>query len=63
MNELMPRVQHEGAGPFSKGNNPCGAMCISRKALFARTSLQCSKDGKRTRIEREYKENLGSHFI
>lgn len=25
MNELMPRAQHKGAGPFSKGNNPCGA--------------------------------------
>lgn len=21
----MPRAQHKGAGPFSKGNNPCGA--------------------------------------
>lgn len=25
MNELMPTAQHKGAGPFSKGNNPCGA--------------------------------------
>lgn len=37
------------SGPLFKGNNSHGAMCTSRKALFARTSLQCSTDVKRTR--------------
>lgn len=23
----MPRMKHEGSGPFSKGNKFCGAMC------------------------------------
>lgn len=50
MNDLMPRVQHEGlSGPLSQGNNSPGTMCTSRKALFTRTSLECSKDAKRTR--------------
>lgn len=38
-------------------------MCISRKALFARTSLQCSKGGKRTRnIRRIWAHTSSSPF-
>lgn len=35
---------------FLQGQQSLWCMCISRKALFARTSLQCSKGGKRTRV-------------
>lgn len=35
---------------FLQGQQSLWCICISRKALFARTSLQCSKGGKRTRV-------------